>query len=100
MTEHHSFRGAFRTGGEQHRGRIVWRNAETAMQKSGETQRDCAIELVDDAESLTDFLEPDELDLARQALGESGEVGELDKAAGGDDPAQPGGPASREHSVG
>jgi hypothetical protein len=70
------------------------------MQGSGKTQRDCAIELVDDAESFTDILEPDELHLTRQMLGESIEFGEFDKAAGGNNPAQPGGPACREHSVG
>ena len=38
------------------------------MQGSGEAQRDGSIELIDDAEFFTDFLEPDELHLARQAL--------------------------------
>ncbi len=70
------------------------------MQGSGETHRDRAIELVDDAEFFTDILKPDEFHLIRQALGESTEFGELDKAAGGNDPAQPGGPARRKHSVG
>src|SRR5260370_40626479 len=99
MAEQHTFRDAFRTGGEQHRGRITWRNAETAVQRSGETQRDCAIELVDDAEFFTDILEPDEVHHTRQTLGESSELGELDKAAGGEDPAQPARPAPPEHPL-
>ena len=70
------------------------------MQGSGEAQRDCAIDLVEHAEFFTDILEPDELHLIRQTLGESSEFGEFDKAPGGNDPAQPGGPAGREHAVG
>ena len=99
MAQHDPFRRALRPRGEQDHRRVGCGDAEPAMPRGGEIRRDEAVQLVDQAERGAQILEPDDLDRFGQRRRQGIELCQLDEAAGGDDEAQLGGAARRQHGI-
>ena len=99
VAQHDAFRRALRARGEQDRGRVGGGDAEPAVPRRGEARREQPVQLVGEPELRAQILEPDDLDRPGQRRGQRIELRQLDKAARGDDGAQLGGAAGRQHGV-